>query len=1304
MQEDNVTANFDIMAALEGGESVADINKFLAQQTGFDYDAFVADELVRLRADISAKDPNIQIDDDFLKKDIDEEILVNLSGGKFVRSESPFLRGVAQGAIVDAPTFAAMYKGGQQGFRAGMALPIPHPLAKAVAVGATTLTGAAIAGFPTAKLGDLAFTSLVDDAEVVPSQRAVKEAGRVLSSTALSLYGVPKIAASPSIFKESTDTLGDVLKANIATMERGPTKALTYTASLFPRGAEALGTAMARPLATPTTKTGAVARATAYGTASGLPATGAYFAEEVPIFRESADAPATTSERLISEIGFSAVPLARILSVVKSGATNLFNAGVRALSSEGRQAEAGEDLFRALSEAQVKFQNPLEPGTTSGSRFLSQEAYAEAIEEAVENSPLAEIVKEINAGLPADQQLIIPPLGLAESTKFPEIEFLARGMRVSGDKLGRDFGKDAEKRYQDFLFFSRRLISNILGTETADPAYLSQVAEIQEALFAEALTQRLATVRLLGESVSQKLDPETNMGDSGKIIVQEVRRAKDDADRTGDELYESAKEGLAGLEIIPTDAFQTIQRLLVEDGLTLHPKIRALLGEIQPNIGALETRLNTLETERNALFDNALKLSNKAEEFLAGRPEIRTSTILGDSTVDMSRMGVPDITRLESIQMDALTNPSKAISDAESLIAVLQDPSATKTEATRQAVAYLRKILGVANARARLIDLDGQVETARQNLIDAPPEPTDVRRLVSLKSELGKINRQEARKPGATGDPNVYQLSNVIDGLVNDLEKLTGELAEGGVVDPRYEALMRANAFHRAKHDVFTRTFAGETFVKSSSGAPKIEPELFGQRLLTGSGTQRNVQIEQVRDAVNWLESPEFRNLPQGTIPEEKFLELSDLAVNRFGTYQAAEADVLRNFIQGKGIIDLDPQSPTYMQINVPQARKFLTDNEPIRPYFKEIFKDIESAISGRLVVNDLIAESQRLDTVLADTMPYLMKFKGVEDTPGSLVRNILGTPGGQRPPNVITNFRGLIKDINNSGQRNPEEALKAKEALSRAILDDAWRYASGQGDTPFDFNKFRKYLFEPFAGRGEGPSVATLLEEGGLVTPEQFEIFKKVLTEADDITRIISNKGPMFEGKLVDKGYILSNILIRAGGAIGGNVILNRLKPLIGNVPGASMSVASNVADASAQLGLNVPTNKVKDIFFDAFLKPETATFILRKMPKAPAEKQRYLGTLPTILFTSSTRSIPREESKPEPVEIPLRAPTPPAVPPVVQTPPPVPLVQVPAPMQQAPAPQMGAPNPQQRAQYAALFPDDPTSEMIRGGIGSLG
>jgi len=43
--EQNNTFNFDTMAALEAGESVEDINRYLAQQKNFDYDQAVADEL-----------------------------------------------------------------------------------------------------------------------------------------------------------------------------------------------------------------------------------------------------------------------------------------------------------------------------------------------------------------------------------------------------------------------------------------------------------------------------------------------------------------------------------------------------------------------------------------------------------------------------------------------------------------------------------------------------------------------------------------------------------------------------------------------------------------------------------------------------------------------------------------------------------------------------------------------------------------------------------------------------------------------------------------------------------------------------------------------------------------------------------------------------------------------------------------------------------------------------------------------------------------------------------------------------------
>ena len=49
-------------------------------------------------------------------------------------------------------------------------------------------------------------------------------------------------------------------------------------------------------------------------------------------------------------------------------------------------------------------------------------------------------------------------------------------------------------------------------------------------------------------------------------------------------------------------------------------------------------------------------------------------------------------------------------------------------------------------------------------------------------------------------------------------------------------------------------------------------------------------------------------------------------------------------------------------------------------------------------------------------------------------------------------------------------------------------------------------------------------------------------------------------------------------------------------------------------------------------------------------------------------------------------------------------PLVQLPPLPMPAPQPAAPVPNPQMRQQYAALFPEDPLSDMIRGGIGSLG
>ena len=116
-------------------------------------------------------------------------------------------------------------------------------------------------------------------------------------------------------------------------------------------------------------------------------------------------------------------------------------------------------------------------------------------------------------------------------------------------------------------------------------------------------------------------------------------------------------------------------------------------------------------------------------------------------------------------------------------------------------------------------------------------------------------------------------------------------------------------------------------------------------------------------------------------------------------------------------------------------------------------------------------------------------------------------------------------------------------------------------------------------------------------------------------------NYGPQSIEKLVDKGALVSNILIRAFGSIIGNVGLNRLKGITGNIPGASMSVAQTTSNATAELGLNAPQAKIQDIFTEALLDPEVTQALLARVPKDEKKALQYFRSLPAIFYTSGIR-----------------------------------------------------------------------------------
>ena len=132
---------------------------------------------------------------------------------------------------------------------------------------------------------------------------------------------------------------------------------------------------------------------------------------------------------------------------------------------------------------------------------------------------------------------------------------------------------------------------------------------------------------------------------------------------------------------------------------------------------------------------------------------------------------------------------------------------------------------------------------------------------------------------------------------------------------------------------------------------------------------------------------------------------------------------------------------------------------------------------------------------------------------------------------------------------------------------------------------------------------------------------YNKLINHAASVAQLMRKEGPVSTEKLSDKGALLTNLLLGASGAMSGNWLFEKLRPLIGNLPGASFSVAQSTASATRKLGGEMPEAKVQDVLARALLYPEEAVALLKKAPKTEKELIEYFGSIPAILYSSVAR-----------------------------------------------------------------------------------
>ena len=414
--------------------------------------------------------------------------------------------------------------------------------------------------------------------------------------------------------------------------------------------------------------------------------------------------------------------------------------------------------------------------------------------------------------------------------------------------------------------------------------------------------------------------------------------------------------------------------------------------------------------------------------------------------------------------------------------------------------------------------------------------------------------------------------------------------------------------------------------------------------------------------------------------------------------------------------------------------------------YFPVIKGDLEDIGKTRALFNALVEEEGLLEETISNSDAFSSLFEGVYDNPISKLQTIIGTPGATRilgyenPVSDLTKVAKIVADAENP---------RATQGFIDTVINHGYTYAGGfspidpnTGFPPFNLEKFREYLFSPMVP-GRRDSVADVLRDTGILAGGNAHLAKitQVLNEMDKIQKSIAPARGSELGSIADPD-LANRIQMQVGeagvGAIGAGIASNFYGLLVkaGIVGGAGSLITSAlgarlardvIAKNPAILAQQLMTEAIKNPKIMADLLEMTQDYVPGAFTKLPSNKLKRMytfllggGLVPATMefkefsdnyyleqYFPEERRAQRTEAEATPNIVPETQPTLPTVPSPLEEPvttAPVPVVQTAPPM--APPAQQVAQAPasaDQRSRYAAMFPNDMASGIIRQGIGSL-
>lgn len=539
-------------------------------------------------------------------------------------------------------------------------------------------------------------------------------------------------------------------------------------------------------------------------------------------------------------------------------------------------------------------------------------------------------------------------------------------------------------------------------------------------------------------------------------------------------------------------------------------------------------------------------------------------------------------------------------------------------------------------------------------------------------TEMRQLALNLSRQLTATGDYNAARVaSNFADGLLDDLNYSIPE-GESAAYDI-------ARSYSKALNDTFTRAFAGRALEKSKTGAERIAPELLAQRLMTGGSDPTYLRIKEINDIGRFAIDNGFEG-----------------AENVAATIRGTQEMIIRNARAAA----FDSQTG---EINQKSLRNWMESNTELLDAFPALRADLNNAQRANTVLKGRQAQNKSAEAAMKGQVTFRDLLPANTESPTFVVGRALSS--GQKAP--IRSLNNLWDVVENA----PEELRdSAASGLKHSVLE--WAMTKG-GATSRSFSPRSMYdnLFSKIPNANSNTSVMDWMLSKGAIDEKQAGQLKKYLTEMVRL-EVMDSQGTL--GEVAESAGPMLDFYLR----ITGSALGTRMQALLpGGGGSGSLVAASAGSKAMRNIFDKVPESMKMDVMSEMMENPELLAAMMRK-PRNDKEKIRVAGVVGTILdklgfvdpvVQAPRRAVPQilsdDDVEPIPVEpevieeSSLQLPTPPAAQPTTA-------LASAAPVQTQPvAPPPVASGPVDRSRYAALFPNDVASGMIRQnqGIGSL-